>query len=91
MRPVDRFVVVAMWTIIAISFPIILTLGRYRSPELPWPYLMALCLMWLAPALSLGQLNGTEPPSPWFYRFAALAAIWIVGIAACYAIKVLAA
>jgi hypothetical protein len=86
---IDRYVSFAMWAIIAISFPIMLMLLSNRSPDLLWPYLVALCLLWLAPALSLGTLDGGPGPhSPWFYRFAVLAAVWVAGVAA-YGITVL--
>jgi hypothetical protein len=91
MRRIDRYISFAMWAIIAISFPLILMLSSDRYPEMPWPYMVALCLLWLAPALSLGQLDGGPGPhSPWFYRFAVLAAVWAAGVAA-YGIMVLAA
>ena len=91
MRRIDKFIGFAMWAIIAISFPTMLMLASNRSPDLPWPYMVALCLVWLAPALSLGQLDGGPGPhSPWFYRFAILAAVWVAGVAV-YGIAVLAA
>jgi hypothetical protein len=90
MRPIDRFISFAMWTIIAISFPVMLSFFSNNSPDLPWPYMVALCLMWLAPALTLGvQDDGLGPHSPWFYRFAIIAALWVAGVAA-YGIAVLA-
>jgi hypothetical protein len=90
MRGIDNYIGFAMWAIIVISVPIILLLASNRSPDLPWPYMVVLCLLWLAPALSLAQLDGGPGPhSPWFYWFATLAAIWVVGVAS-YGIALLA-
>ena len=60
-----------------------LLLASDRSLRSPWQYTVALCLLWLPPALSVGQLDGGPGPySPWFYRFAILALLWLAGIAA---------
>ena len=44
---------------------------------------MALCLLWLPPALSLAQLDDTPgPQSPSFYRFAILTLLWGAAVGA---------
>ena len=58
MRRIDSFISFAMWTIIAISVPVMLLLAVNQTLRSPWQYTLALCLLWLPPALSLGQLDG---------------------------------
>jgi hypothetical protein len=90
MRGIDNYVGFAMWLIITISVPILLMLVSGQSIALPWPYMVAVSLLWLAPALSLAQLDGgAGPHSPWFYGFAILAAVWVAGVTA-YGITLLA-
>ncbi len=91
MRRIDSFISFAMWSIIAMSVPVMLLLATDRSLRSSWQYTVALCLLWLPPALSIGQLDGGPGPySPWFYRFAILAVLWLAGVAA-YGIAVFAA
>ena len=82
MRWMDSFISFAMWSIIAMSVPAMLLLASDRSLRSPWQYTVALCLLWLPPALS--------PYSSWFYRFAILAVLWLAGVAA-YGLAVFAA
>jgi hypothetical protein len=83
MRRIDLLVSSAMWAIIAISVPIMLMLASDQPLRSTWQYTFALCLLWLPPALSLGQLeDGLHPQPPWFYCFAILALVWCVGLAA---------
>jgi hypothetical protein len=91
MRRIDSFISFAMWSIIAMSVPVMLLLATDRSLRSPRQYTVSLCLLWLPPALSIGQLDGGPGPySPWFYRFAILAALWLAGVGA-YGITVFAA
>jgi hypothetical protein len=83
MRRIDRLISFLMWGTVAISVLVMGMLVHESSLGAPWPYTIALCLLWVPPALSLGQLDaGPGPPSPWFYRFAVLSLLWSVGIAA---------
>ena len=72
-----------MWAIIAISVPLMLVLASDQPLRSNWQYTFALCLLWLPPALSLGQLEDEPHLQPtWFYRFAILALVWCVGLVA---------
>ncbi len=83
MRRIDRFIGIAMWLIIAASVPVMLLVAIDPALGSPWPYTVALCLLWLPAALSLGQSDGGPGPYPrWFYRFAILALLWVGGVAA---------
>ena len=79
----DRFVSFLMWVTIAISALVMVLITTDRSYRSDWPYTVALCLLWVPPALAIGQLeDGGGPQSPWFYRFAVLTLLWGAGIAA---------
>jgi hypothetical protein len=83
MRRIDRFISFVMWVTIAISVLIMAALAHDRSYRSDWPYTVALCLLWVPPALSLAQLDDTpDPQSPWFYRFAILTLLWAAAVAA---------
>ena len=83
MRRMDRFVSFLMWVTIAISALVMVVITTDRSYRSDWPYTVALCLLWVPPALAIGQLeDGLGPQSPWFYRFAILTLLWGAGIAA---------
>ncbi len=69
----DRFVSFIMWVTIAISALVMVVITTDRSYRSDWPYTVALCSLWVPPALSLAQLDDAPgPQSPWFYRFAVL-------------------
>ena len=90
MRRIDGLISFFMWLTIAISGPLMLLVMWNPLLGSPWPYKVALCLLWLPPALSLAQLDGgPNPHSPWFYRFAMLALLWATGVAA-YGIAIVA-
>jgi hypothetical protein len=60
-----------MWCAIAMSALGILYVAPHDRAG--WPFTVAVCFLWLPPALSLAQWDdaaGHQPP--WFYRFAAL-------------------
>jgi hypothetical protein len=73
-RRIDKFIHLLMWASLAISLLVIggvIVEHFYRSD---WPYAVAICLLWLPPALSLWKWDGEKPgpQSAWFYRFAIL-------------------
>ena len=83
MRRVDRVISYVMWVSIAISLLVLGTVVHQHLYRWDWRYTVALCLLWLPPALSLGQLDDTPgPQSPWFYRFAILTLLWGAAVAA---------
>jgi hypothetical protein len=83
MRRIDRLISGAMWITIAMSVPVMAMLAHDRSFRSDWPYTIALCLVWVPPALSLAYGDDTpDPQSPWFYRFAILTLVWAVALAA---------
>ena len=72
-----------MWVTIAISVLVMAVIANDRSYRSDWPYTVALCSVWLPPALSLAQLDDTPgPQSPLFYRFAILTLLWGAAVAA---------
>ena len=84
MRRIDRLISFGMWCAIAISGLVILYVAGHNSVSgASWPFTVALCLLWLPPALSLGQWDDIpDPQSPWFYRFAVLTVLWAAAVAA---------
>ena len=73
MRRIDRFISFCMWVAIAISVLVILGVAARKNVYgSDWPFTLALCLLWVPPALSLAWEDVTGPQSPWFYRFAIL-------------------
>jgi hypothetical protein len=83
MRRIDRLISGAMWLTIAMSVPVMAMLAQDRAFRSDWPYTIALCLVWVPPALSLAYVNDMPgPQSPWFYRFAILTLVWAVALAA---------
>ena len=83
MRRIERIVSFVMWVSIAISVLIMAVIANDRSYRSDWPYTVALCSVWLPPALSLAQLDDTPgPQSPSFYRFAILTLLWGAAVAA---------
>jgi hypothetical protein len=83
MRQFDKLISGLMWASIASAFLVIFGMvanGVYKSD---WWYTVALCLLWLPPALSLGQVQqGPGRQSLLFYLFAALTLAWVVGLLA---------
>jgi hypothetical protein len=72
-----------MWVTIAISVLVMVVIATDRSYRSDWPYTVALCSLWVPPALSLAQLDdapGHQPP--WFYRFAILTLSWSAALGA---------
>ena len=83
MRRIDRLISFVMWGIIAISVLVMAVIAHDRAYRTDWPYTIALCLLWVTPALCLGQLDDIPgPQSPWFYRFAILTLVWGTAVAA---------
>ena len=83
MRRIDKFISYVMWVSIAISLLVLAIVVHERLYRWDWRYTVALCLLWLPPALSLGQLDDTPgPQSPWFYRFAILTLLWGAAVGA---------
>ena len=84
MRPIDRLIGFVMWVAIAISVLVMLVVAAHKIFYRPdWPYTVALCLLWLPPALALGQLDDASgSQSSWFYRFAILTLLWGAAVAA---------
>ena len=83
MRRIDRLISFAMWVVIAMSVPVMVMLAQDRSYRSDWPYTVALCLVWVPPALSLAYADDVpEPQSPWFYRYAILALAWGLALTA---------
>ena len=83
MRRIDRLISFAMWGIIAMAVPVMAMLAQDRSFRSDWPYTIALCLVWVPPALSLAYGDDTpDPQSPWFYRFAILTLLWSAAVGA---------
>jgi hypothetical protein len=82
-RRIDRFVSFLMWLTIAISVLVMAVITTDRSYRSDWPYTVALCSLWVPPALSLAQLDDTPGrQSPWFYRFAILTLLWSAAVGA---------
>jgi hypothetical protein len=76
-RRIDRLISWAMWATIAMSVPVMAMLAQDRSFRSDWPYTIALCLVWVPPAVGLAYVDGMPgPQSPWFYRFAVLTLLW---------------
>ena len=83
MRRIDKFISYAMWVSIAISLLVIGMVAHQQIYRWDWRYTVALCSLWVPPALSLGQLDDTrDHQSPWFYRFAILTLWWSAAVAA---------
>ncbi len=83
MRRIDRLISFAMWFTIAISVLVMAVIAHDRSYRTDWPYTIALCLLWVPPALCLTWLDDSpDPQSPWFYRFAILTLLWGATLAA---------
>ena len=83
MRRIDRLISFVMWVTIAISVLVMAVIAHDRAYRTDWPYTITLCLLWVPPALCLGQLDDTPgPQSPWFYRFAILTLVWGTAVAA---------
>ncbi len=83
MRRIDRLISFLMWGTIAISVLVMAMIATDRAYRSDWPYTVALCLLWVPPALSLAYVDDTPgPQSPWFYRFAILTLLWGAGVAA---------
>jgi hypothetical protein len=83
MRRIDGLISLVMWAIIGMSVPVMATLAHDSSYRSDWPYTVALCSVWVLPALSLAHADDTpEPQSPGFYRFAILALVWSAALAA---------
>lgn len=83
MRRIDRLISLVMWGIIGMSVPVMAVLAHDRSFRSDWPYTVALCSVWVLPALSLAHVDDTpEPQSPGFYRFAILTLVWSAALAA---------
>jgi hypothetical protein len=82
-RRIDKLIGYVMWVSIAISLLVLGMVARQHLYRWDWRYTVALCLLWLPPALSLGQLDDTPgPQSPWFYRFAILTLLWGAAVGA---------
>jgi len=82
-RRIDKLIGYVMWVSIAISLLVLGMVARQHLYRWDWRYTVALCLLWLPPALSLGQLDDTPgPQSPWFYRFAILTLLWSAAVGA---------
>jgi hypothetical protein len=82
-RRIDRLISFAMWATIAISVLVMAMLVQDRHYRSDWPYTLALCSLWVPPALCLAQLDDTPGPQPpWFYRFAILTLVWGAALAA---------
>jgi len=82
-RRIDRFVSFLMWVTIAISVLVMVVIATDRSYRSDWPYTVALCSLWVPPALSLAQLDDAPGPQPpWFYRFAILTLLWSAALGA---------
>jgi hypothetical protein len=72
-----------MWVTIAISVLVMVVIATDRSYRSDWPYTVALCSLWVPPALSLAQLDDAlGPQPPWFYRFAILTLLWSAALGA---------
>ena len=83
MRRIDRLISLVMWGIIGISVPVMAMLVHDSSYRSDWPYTMALCSVWVLPALSLAHVDDApHPQPPWFYRFAILTLVWSAALAA---------
>ena len=83
MRRIDRLISLVMWVIIGTSVPVMAMLAQDRSFRSDWPYTVALCSVWVLPALSLAYVDDTpDPQSPRFYRFATLTLVWSAALAA---------
>lgn len=81
MRPFDKLISVLMWSSIASAFAVIFGIVARGVYKADWRYTFALCLVWLPPALSLGQVEqGTGRQTPMFYFFAAMTLAWLVGL-----------
>ena len=83
MRRIDKLISFAMWVIIAMSVPVMGMLAQDRSFRSDWPYTIALCLVWVPPAVGLAYVDDMAgPQSPWFYRSAILTLVWAVALVA---------
>jgi len=83
MRRIDRLISLVMWVIIGTSVPVMAMLAQDRSFRSDWPYTVALCSVWVLPALSLAHVDDApHPQQPWFYRFAILTLVWSAALAA---------
>ena len=84
MRRIDKLISYAMWVSIVISSLVIGIVVHERLYKWDWRYTVALCLLWVPPALCLGQLDDIPgSQSSWFYRFAILTLLWGAAVAAC--------
>jgi hypothetical protein len=82
-RRIDRLISFAMWVVIVMSVPVMAMLAQDRAYRSDWPYTVALCSVWVPPALSLAYADDVpEPQSPWFYRYAILTLAWGLALTA---------
>ena len=83
-RRTDKLISWALWVSIAISLVVMIGVAAHKNVySLDLHYTVAVCLLWVPPALALGQLDETPgPQSPWFYRFAILTVLWGAAVAA---------
>ena len=83
MRRIGRLISFVMWGIIGMSVPVMAMLAQDRAFRSDWSYTVALCSVWVLPALSLAHVDDTpDPQSPGFYRFAILTLVWSAALAA---------
>lgn len=83
MRQFDKLISGLMWASIASAFLVIFGVVANDVYKSDWRYTVALCLLWLPPALSLGQVEQVpDRQSLLFYLFAALTLAWVVGLLA---------
>ncbi len=64
MRRIDRLISLVMWGIIGMSVPVMAVLAHDRSFRSDWPYTIALCSVWVLPALSLAHVDDTPHAQP---------------------------
>ena len=83
MRTLDKVIGALMWASIAAAVPVVVGVLTNDVYKADWRYTLALCLLWLPPVLSLGQVEDTPRRQPvLFYLFATVAFIWITGLVA---------
>jgi hypothetical protein len=81
MRPLDKLIGLIMWASIAATVPVIIGVTTSGVYQTDWRYTLGLCLLWLSPALALGQMEDVPRPQPLlFYVFAAATFTWIIGL-----------